>query len=213
MLYEYKLMNDYAKLAQAAYNDDLIRVDGYVRNNALSRNGVSVYTKGNTSVISHRGTQSFEDVKPDLALLFGEQRKNKTFSSRAQQTQKIIDALPLNQKVVLVGHSLGGNTALNALEFPKIHSRVQETHLFNLGTVPLRTIHVPKNAKDVFIHRVEGDAISSNTVQGGEHVQYDAPKRHFLVEALESVSTSPILSLLNGIGRVRNAHTIERFIN
>jgi len=204
-------MEDYAKLAQASYNDDLIRIDGYVRNNSLSRNGVSVYTKGGTSVIAHRGTQSFDDIKTDLSLLFGEHRSNKTFSARAQQTQKIIDALPLNQKVVLVGHSLGGNTALNALEFPKIHSRVDETHLFNPGTVPLRTIRVPKNAKDVTIHRVEGDAISSNTIQGGNQIQYEAPKRHFVVEALESVSSNPILTLLNRFGRVQRAHTIEYF--
>jgi len=204
-------MEQYAKLAQAAYNDDVLRVDGYIRNNQLSDDGISVYTKGGETVIAHRGTQSLDDIKPDIALLFGEQRANRTFATRAHRTQRIIESLPLNQRVVLVGHSLGGNTVLNALEFPHIHQRVKESHVFNPGTVPLRTINVPKGAKDVFIHRVESDAISSNKIAGGTHITYDAPKQHFLLSALESVSTNPFLSLLNRFNQVQRAHTIRRF--
>ena len=98
--------------------------------------GVAHYKNINTgeNIISLKGTnpKNFKDLRSDIMLGLGLAGADKQFRRRTNQIKDIYRSNDGDN--ILIGHSLGGSTALHALTKNKsIRDNTKQAHLFNSG--------------------------------------------------------------------------------
>lgn len=98
--------------------------------------GVRLLQKGDQYIISHRGTRktSFSDISTDANLALGRLLYDREYLRRVEATRDLVTSLPADANITLVGHSLGGTTAVYALNDPIINDRISNVTVFNPGT-------------------------------------------------------------------------------
>ena len=66
----------------------------------------------NETVITYRGTSSLKDIKPDTHMLFGTEMNTERYSRSEEVYKETVEKYGL-PNLTVVGHSVGGNLALN----------------------------------------------------------------------------------------------------
>ena len=152
----------------------------------LSR-GVAHFEKDGEHVVSIKGTDPFniKDMVSDASIFLGNSSKDRQFRERRKDVKDIYKSIPDNEKIDLVGHSLGGSIATHILSKSKsIRQRTNKADLYNTGYTKafhkeLREGLTPEDRRQlnekITHHRVEGDVVSSPLKSGsvGGVITYD----------------------------------------
>ena len=172
-------MQVYARYAKLAYNNKGER--GQLEIPDLSDNEVAVFNNAGTIIIAFRGTTlTTSDLVADARIAFGTFLQGSRFKRSLRAVKEVIRRFP-NNKIVLVGHSLGGAVAHNIGIIMGL-----ESHVFNIGSSPidiptnfieqLKCKYGPENACNITdkqkIYHTKGDPISLSALSGG----YDTHK-------------------------------------
>lgn len=90
---------------------------GYKLNSEFSTDSILVFEKNKTIVLVYKATnfrngikEILRDLRSDLSIFLTIEKRNKQFRNAVNHFQMIQDEFP-NSRIVLVGHSLGGNIA------------------------------------------------------------------------------------------------------
>lgn len=115
-----------------SYKKTLDDVGDYVIDKELSGQRVKVYHNPNTgkTIVSHRGTNSIQDVGTDIAMALG-YKKGKRFT-HSKNIQNQVKAKYGSDNITTLGHSLGGTLA----ETVGNKSGNNEVITFNKGALP-----------------------------------------------------------------------------
>ncbi|HBY67611.1 MAG TPA: hypothetical protein DEG69_07595, partial [Flavobacteriaceae bacterium] len=120
--------------------------------------------------ISHKGTNptSVKDLKADVSIALGQEKKDSLFSLRKTKTENALKAYP-DKKASGSSHSLGGSTLYDAaLSSKYVGDRMERIDTYNQG-VSIFTGRVypsrERNLKEkITIHRTRGDPVSASAV-------------------------------------------------
>lgn len=167
---------NYAMLAKYISNKNPEYIPpGYKLNTEFSNDSIVVFEKKKTIVIVYKATnlrnsikEALKDLKSDLSIFLSIEKSNKQFRNAVYHFQIIKDMFP-SSKIVLVGHSLGGNIA--SYLGKRFTKDVYRVITFNKGISPLKkqkkgnkeTAYA--NAKD-FISKRSPDANFISTKDG-----------------------------------------------
>jgi hypothetical protein len=127
----------YRQFSQTAYNEvQDTPPAGYQFVSSGADDTVRLYQNDDEYIITHRGTvlTNPNDYRSDVNLALGNLLNDPQFQERQAVTKSMLEDIPDSADVRLVGHSLGGTTALYAMNDPDINSRVDQVVTFNLGT-------------------------------------------------------------------------------
>jgi len=132
-------MNSFAKIAREVYrkpNERARQIDDYILDTNENFNEyIAIYKNDKYTVISHRGTSSANQVGVDASLALG--FTPDYISKRVNETANIIQRINANEsrQVLLLGHSLVGHIAVEALRDPEINRKVSKVITFNIYSV------------------------------------------------------------------------------
>jgi hypothetical protein len=157
---------DLAQVSQLHYNEDFkkdieTKYPTYKVDETSDVNVLGMYDESiRELVINHRGTSKPLDVLSDYMKLRGMERYDPQYNSRRRHTKEMLKRYPQSENTILIGHSLGGDTALHAMhQSPSLANRVDKVHVFN----PLNVSKYKKEdslKSKIKIHRVDGDLVS-----------------------------------------------------
>jgi triacylglycerol esterase/lipase EstA (alpha/beta hydrolase family) len=134
---------NYAMLAKYISNKNTEYIPpGYKLNTEFSNDSIVVFEKKKTIVIVYKATnlrnnikEALKDLKSDLSIFLTIEKRNKQFRNAVNHFQMIKDEFP-NSRIVLVGHSLGGNIASYlGKRFPK---KIYRVVTFNKAISPIK---------------------------------------------------------------------------
>lgn len=211
-------INTIAKIANESYRKKFNRkenINGYEYIESLSNDKLAVYRKNNEYILSSRGT-SFDpsrrndDIAADLAILKGTEKHSQIFQTRIKNIENIIRQIKSNNpdsKIELTGHSLGGQTSIQAMNNKFINDNVTKVITFNPGTSPLSKF--TGDSSKIENHIVKGDPISQFKVPG-EKIEYSSKRKVTPINLGINLFTSGFTQKqLNGIA---NNHSMNLFI-
>lgn len=98
---------------------------------------ISVFERGGTYVIAHRGTATKQDIATDIELARG--KVGKEFGERTNTTKALIEFIrekSPDAKIYMTGHSLGGTTVNVSMRDEFISSNVEQAAVYNMGSSP-----------------------------------------------------------------------------
>lgn len=104
-----------------------------------------------TYIVAFKGTNSIDDVVPDLHILFNTMGHSSHFNNAAEDFQAFKETYNVPSKdITLTGHSLGGTTAVYVQQ--KLQDPDLTVHTFNPGVSPkMVTSSLRKNALDMLL--------------------------------------------------------------
>ena len=133
----------YAMLAKyiSSKNPEYIPT-GYKLNSEFSTDSILVFEKNKTIIVVYKATnfrngikEILRDLRSDLSIFLTIEKRNKQFRNAVNHFQMIKDEFP-NSRIVLVGHSLGGNIASYlGKRFPK---KIYRVVTFNKAISPIK---------------------------------------------------------------------------
>ena len=149
------------ELLEASYDKGIKEVDGYKQDESLStgKSKVFVNEEGKT-VVAHKGTDSMQDWKNNLAYAVGGNALYKTTDryKQAKKIQREAEKKYGRENVSTIGHSQGG------LQAELLGKKGSETITYNKASRPFTNVP-SKNQTDI---RTSNDLISSlNTNKRG----------------------------------------------
>ncbi len=108
-----KLMREFLDASYADKGKAPQNIDGYVRDNSLSGERVSVYYNATTgkAVVVHRGSKDMADWGNNLKMALGWKMSSTKRFKHAKDIQKKAEAKYGKKNVITLGHSLGGKIA------------------------------------------------------------------------------------------------------
>ena len=140
--------------------------------------GVAHFEKDGEHVVSIKGTDPFnlKDMVSDASIFLGNVGKDKQFNKRRQEVKKIYKSIPDDEKVSLIGHSLGGSIGTHMLSKSKsIRDRTHDANFYNTGYTKafhkeLRQGLTPEDRRQlnekITHHQIHGDVVSEPLKQG-----------------------------------------------
>lgn len=164
----------FPKLITNAYKSRSSDVENYVFEKNLSNSNVKTYSKGNEFIIVHNGTNlsspdGKRDLISDINILFGKEDYDSQFKSRTSKTKsnikRILKANP-DAEISLLGHSLGGATAIHSMQDKFVNENVKRVETFNIGVSPFNNPSKGFKGDPSKIHNniVIGDPISNSAL-------------------------------------------------
>jgi len=150
-----KLEKEYARMSREVYSDieDRKDVDGWVNLVDLGDKDHAVYFDGSKLTLAIKGTSSFKDIAPDLAILHGVTSASLDKSLEKYRALKERFAF----EWAVTGHSLGGHKAMRiAQEFG------DKSYAFNPGFVSFSEDNIDTNYDGHNVFVVKGDPISNS---------------------------------------------------
>ena len=167
--------------------------------------------------IAHKGTNptNINDIKADVAIALGQEKKDSLFSLRKTETENALKAYP-DKRASASAHSLGGSTLYDAaLSSRYVGDRLEKIDTYNQGVSVFRKRLTPKRHTDlkekITIHRTRGDPVSASAVLNRPVGKL---KTYKTTEESGNLPQRILSSALNlGIAKKSlDAHSIDNFI-
>lgn len=154
----YTVKNKFKKRDKALYEN---KFNGYKIDPSSDENVMGMYHNDKQHLhINHRGTSKPMDLLSDRLKLAGLERFDPQYNARRKHTKQMIKSYPDAKHVSLSGHSLAGDTVLQALhKSPSLAKHIDEVKIFN----PFNVSKYEKDKdlhKKVEIHRTKSDLVS-----------------------------------------------------
>jgi hypothetical protein len=224
-----------ARIAEASYGTG--SVPNYQRDATLSSPDIGVYRNGNVVVIAHRGTDVNsptigKQLSADFKILLGNKKSDTLHRQRGKKTEDIIRKLRAtspDDKIYLVGHSLGGSSGQNAMTRPYVRANIEKFNSFNAGSSILGGKELAPSgkayqeiAKKSTHHHIKGDRISENVDKSmiGRVIKYNSKAKPSVSKQLfdlarpllEKSKLGAVASLAGeSIFDTLNAHSLKNF--